>query len=500
MNNKPLEALQVVDRLTVGPVRLEPSRLIAPYTLSVGGTDHVNELIYSYEEAVFDPEERESLNLAAVIASQVALNYGLFCREMRFIGEYEELDRDFLEEMAANTAREIYVHKVLKPTGFLVGEAANQSPFRSESYLQAKIVLKAQVPRTAENEKYWRALDRRGCAVLSSGGKDSLLSFGLLNEVDGPIHPIFINESGRHWFTALNAYRYLRNADPLTARVWTNADRLFNWVLRHLPFVRSDYQRIRADIYPIRLWTVAVFLFGALPLLRKRGVGRLVIGDEYDTTRLEYYEGIPHYDGLYDQSLHFDRALTHYYAQKGWKVEQFSVLRSVTEILIEKILLERYPELQRNQVSCHAARVVESRVYPCGKCEKCRRIVSLLVALGADPGRCGYNQEQVAGCLRSLREKGIHQEAEDVEDLYMLLQSRGMLSPSATAQANRRIDSSILKIRFDDFRAPAQCIPEDLRRPLYNVFAEHSDGAVRKVKGGWADVDIIEALKAAGSF
>ncbi len=45
-------------------------------------------------------------------------------------------------------------------------------------------------------------------AVLSSGGKDSLLSFGLLRELGCEVHSIFVNESGRHWFTALNAYRH----------------------------------------------------------------------------------------------------------------------------------------------------------------------------------------------------------------------------------------------------------------------------------------------------
>ncbi len=112
---------------------------------------------------------------------------------------------------------------------------------------------------------------------------------------------------------------------------------------RQLPFIRPDFARLRADEYPIRLWTVAVFLFGALPLLRKRGLGRLVIGDEYDTTRKMTHKGIPHFDGLFDQSRYFDIAMTRYFARKGWGVEQFSVLRPLSELFIEKILVERYP-------------------------------------------------------------------------------------------------------------------------------------------------------------
>ena len=96
-------------------------------------------------------------------------------------------------------------------------------------------------------------------AILSSGGKDSLLSFALLNEIGMEVHPVFVNESGRHWFTALNAYRHFSENVEHTARVWTNADRIFNWMLRHLPFIRKDFAAIRSDEYPIRLWTVAVF-------------------------------------------------------------------------------------------------------------------------------------------------------------------------------------------------------------------------------------------------
>ena len=117
--------------------------------------------------------------------------------------------------------------------------------------------------------------------MLSSGGKDSLLTYGLLREIGVEVHPLYVNESGRHWFTALNAYRYFAAHVPNTARVWTNSDRLFTWMLRQLPFVRKDFATLRSDAYPIRLWTVAVFLFGALPLLRKRGIGRLLIGAVY---------------------------------------------------------------------------------------------------------------------------------------------------------------------------------------------------------------------------
>jgi creatinine amidohydrolase/Fe(II)-dependent formamide hydrolase-like protein len=328
-------------------------------------------------------------------------------------------------------------------------------------------------------------------AILSSGGKDSLLSFGLLRETGCEVHPIFINESGRHWFTALNAYRHFSANILHTARVWTNSDRVFNWMLRHFPFVRQDFENIRSDEYPIRLWTVAVFLFGALPILRKRGVGRLIIGNEFDTTLRISHKGITHYDGLYDQSRYFDNALTRYFHRKGWEISQFSILRPLSELLIEKILVERYPELQRHQVSCHATHKEKESVRPCGRCEKCRRIVGMLTALGVDPANCGYTQEQIAHCLKNLVTKGIHQETEGMEHLAFLLEQKGAIDKPSLGSLRGRQRPEILKLRFDPERSPVEGIPVDLREPLYRLYMEHAAGTVLRRGRRWIDFDVF---------
>ncbi|MGW8188334.1 MAG: hypothetical protein ACWGNK_13735, partial [Desulfobacterales bacterium] len=53
----PFSILTVFDRLEVGPVKLEPKRLIAPYRLYLDGHEHRTELIYRYEETVFDRDD-----------------------------------------------------------------------------------------------------------------------------------------------------------------------------------------------------------------------------------------------------------------------------------------------------------------------------------------------------------------------------------------------------------------------------------------------------------
>ncbi|UCE06827.1 MAG: creatininase family protein [bacterium] len=487
--------LNVISRLEVGPVRLEPRRLIAPYKIIQNGNEHTINLEYSYEEDIFDPTEPASMNLANMIAVQVALNYGLFCNEIVFHGLFDRTDYQFIQAMMDNTAREIFVLKFLEPNPFVIGDAAHLPPVRLKNYSCADLIFSEKPVDLRPDTENMNISDQNlevdysNHAVLSSGGKDSLLTYGLLRELGHEIHPIFINESGRHWYTALNAYRYFRNNFPETARVWTNADRIYNWMLRHFSFIRRDYARLRSDEYPIRLWTVAVFLFGALPLLMKRRIGRLLIGDEFDTTRRLNYKGITHYDGLYDQSRYFDNALTRYFLKKGWRIHQFSAVRQLSELLIEKILVERYPDLQQHQVSCHAAHIEGDRVLPCGQCEKCRRIVGMLLAIGADPERCGYNGQKIENCLKSLVEKGIHQEAAGGQQLTYLLIQKGLIPKASDAQVRKLSHPEVMKLRFDAEKSPIDGIPQNLREPLFKIFLEHAEGAVQKSGRNWVKFD-----------
>jgi hypothetical protein len=465
-------------------VRLERNRLIAPYTVVQGSKCDTTNLIYRYSEDVFLPDGAESQNLANMIAAQVGLNYGLFCKEIVFHGFFDRCDQHFIREMAEKTAQEIYVIKFLKHNPFILGDAAHLPATKQDSYLRGKIIFKDEKSHSKdESSDYKWNSDQTKYAVLSSGGKDSLLSFGLLNELGYRTDAIYVNESGRHWYTALNAYRYFERHIPGTARVWTNADRLFNWMLRHLPFVRQDFARFRADEYPIRLWTVAVFIFGALPLLRKRGLGRLVIGDEYDTTRKMYHQGILHYDGLYDQSCYFDNAMSAYYAHKGWGVSQLSLLRPLSELMIQKILVERYPNLQRQQVSCHATHIERGRVYPCGDCEKCRRIVGMLLALGADPARCGYKRTQIKSILQDLASTTLRQDAATAGQMLYLLSKNDILEIADKVKPHPQV----MKLMIDNDKSPISDIPDDLRDKLFAIYLNHADGVVMRQGKRWVD-------------
>ncbi|MGC9342987.1 MAG: creatininase family protein, partial [Bacteroidales bacterium] len=483
------------DKLVISSPRIEKEKISSTYVITKSnGSEVENELVYSYEQEVFDPESIADINLASMILSHVAFNYGLFAKEIEFQGSFDDTDIRFIKDMTENTSREIYVNKLLWNNPFIKQEFKDLLFEKKKRYTTAKLIFKSK-SQSMKVEKSWLHWNTSGnnICILSSGGKDSLLSYGLIKELGKEVFPYFINESGRHWYTAINTYRFLKENDKNTGRVWTNSDRIFNWFVRNMPFIREDFNSVRADDYPIRLWTVAVFLFGVLPLMKKNGVAKLIIGDEYDTTRKLSYNGLTHYGGLYDQSRYFDISLSRFFMKKGWNVRQFSIIRSLSELLILKILVKRYPELQSQQVSCHASHEKEGRIYPCGNCEKCRRIVGMLKSLDENPERCGYTHFQIEKGLKALATRSVKQIGSDAAHLYHIMLNKNLIENNEYTQKLARPHPEILKLRFDKERSQITDIPVDLREGLYKIYLEYADGSVMMINKKWEEFDILQS-------
>lgn len=482
--------LVVYKTLKVHNVSIEPNRVKATYSIiDSRGKQLDNELIYSYNNSYFDKSQYSDANLASMMLAQVALNYGLFFERIVFDGLFDYTDISFLREMTENTSREILVNKFLCPNEFLKPPYDNIRAEKLERYTAAELVFVNTQFFDLDSRPGQEAPDMNQYAILSSGGKDSLLTYGLIGEI-GTAHPVFINESGRHWFSAVNAHNYLKQVDPNTAKPWCNSDRIFNWMAKQMPFIKDNFQQIRADIYPLRLWTVAVFLFGVLPIARKRGTGNILIGDEYDTTVKGNQSGISHYNALYDQSKYFDNTLTRYYKRKGWNFIQYSLLRSLSELLILKILVKRYPHLQEHQISCHSAHEKQGRMMPCGKCEKCRRIIGMLMALDEDPERCGYNRLQVHQGLDALGHKGVKQLGTDAAHLYHLLLTKGLLEDNQMTRRKAKKHEAIEKLRFDSERSNPADLPKHVRKPLFEILQQYTEGSVILKDRKWIEMSI----------
>lgn len=485
-----IKDLVVFKCLKVHQLVIEKKRVKAVYTLiTKEGEECRNELIFSYNMPLFDKNSTEDINLASMMVAQVAINYGLFCEKIEFDGLYDNADKRFIADMVENTSREIYVNKFLHPTEFLVPPFDSIAVQKQLRYTAAEIVFCNTVFSDKKQQVSKEKNDAGKFVILSSGGKDSLLTYGIINEI-AEAHPVFINESGRHWYTAYNAYQYFKDNEPNTVKPWCNSDRIFTWIAKQMPFIRPNFQQIRSDVYPIRLWTVAVFLFAALPVARKRNCRNILIGNEYDCTQKLNFKGISHYNSLYDQSKYFDNALTRYYHKKQWNMYQFSLLRSLSELLILKILVKRYPYLQVHQVSCHAAHKESEKMLPCGNCEKCRRIVGMLKALDEDPGRCGYSETQIEKCLKALEIKKVKQIGPDAAHLYHILLTKGLITRNEATKRLAKKHPEIMKLRFDNERSMMRDLPVDYRKKLFEILMKYADGCVKLHQRMWHNVSL----------
>ncbi|MDT8435260.1 MAG: creatininase family protein, partial [Gemmatimonadota bacterium] len=128
----------------------------------------------------------------------------------------------------------------------------------------------------------------------------------------------------------------------------------------------------------------------------------------------------------------------------------------------------------------------------CGRCEKCRRVVSMLVAAGGDPSRCGYTAAQVEACLSAVATGEIHQESDGAEHVRWLLREAGRLPVQVRAALPARAHPEIVRLRFDERRAPPQAVPLDIRRPLLEILLQHAEGAVRRSGRRWVPWDPLD--------
>ena len=127
-----------------------------------------------------------------MMVAQVAMNYGLFCREIEFDGVYDRVDRRFLKEFIENTSREIITNKLLIDNEFIKPEYENPIFEKQERYTYAKLIFKnSDYTKLKQQEENHVSVDYSHFAILSSGGKDSLLTYGMVNEF-GTAHPVFI--------------------------------------------------------------------------------------------------------------------------------------------------------------------------------------------------------------------------------------------------------------------------------------------------------------------
>ncbi|MDW8003373.1 MAG: hypothetical protein RMI04_00960 [Thermofilaceae archaeon] len=483
--------LKCFDRISISDVKVRSRGFSAVYTLEFEGLRKSYPLIQSYPEDVNVRGLKEVARLTSIVP---AVNYVLFSDEVEFKFPLHELDLKFFTSMAEVTAREIFVNRIVSRTGLVREEFI--PPLDEITPEQAKPRAHVSVPETFTGTSLEHEGDPGSCIVMSSGGQDSLLAYGLLSEVGLKVYPCFLNEAGRHWFVALNAYNWFKQNVPNTMKVWSNVDRLFTFVERNMNLLVPNFQRKSREIYPIRLFWFEHYAFSFLPFALKYGIGNICFGNEFDDFtgyKLEF-KGIKHYCATYDQSQEFEKFMTEWFAERGFQIKQWSPIRSITKLIVTRVLARRYPQLLKLAMSCHSPIYANGKLIPCGRCFKCTGVILFLLANGVDPTVMGYRKRTYADLGRRIVERRYRiGEAELEHSAYLANKVLGLNLPRAEPHYH------IEKMLFDDLSSHPDAIPDcRVRERVFTILEKYTLGYCIFRQGRWVDTTREEILNIGG--
>jgi len=423
-----------------------------------------------------DPILPEYLPLIRLAFCMPLLNYGLFTEKFTLKFPVSFADVSLLNDFNTVFASETYIHELVRPKapylvqGYQISEEdANPADAKPKSTFQPSTI--------AIDTPLQKDFDTRRCGILSSGGKESLTTYGMLKELGIDVHPLYVNESGGHWRTAMTAYRYHEKNEPNTNRVWTNVDRFYLFMLDHLPFIKKDHRQIRADVYPIRMSIFPYYVFALMPIFAQRRIGNLLLGSEFDDLRMTpSFKGLMDYYGIYDQDVSFDRRMNLWYGRRLPGMVQWSALRPVTGLIVERILFSRYPELAKNQRSCHSCHIEGEEVIPCGTCSKCMGILLFLSANKIDPRIINYTQQAIDSFPNRVKSSNLKLDQDEKDQSFYLMEGGSGPEIKSIDHVERIHDGPSCSMSY---------VPEQFRDMLLSIIEQHTKGYCVLKDGEW---------------
>lgn len=442
------------------------------------GNEKKFSLIIKYENEV----KKEHLPLIRMAFCMPLLNYGLFSKKFELDFEISKTDFDLLQKLNVIFSRDIFVNKIAnRRADFILHEyLPNEDKIKpSDGEPKARIKPKKII---SDHSLTKEKIDSNKCGILSSGGKESLLTYSMLNEIGAEVYPIYVNESGGHWRTAVSAYRYHKKNDKHTRRIWTNVDRFYLFMLDNLEFIRPDHRQVRADTYPIRLCIFPFYVFSLLPIFAEERIGNLLLGSEFDDLLVTpSYKGITHYFGVYDQHQDYDILMNDWYEKRVPGLYQWSAMRNISGLIVERILFSRYPKLAKYQRSCHSCHFEKGELIPCGKCSKCMGILLYLLANKVDPKIINYKEKDILKFSENVKPSSLRLDQDEKNQSFYLMKKDG--------KTNINPVEHVEKIHIYKDTCDPELIPRQFRQKLMNIFEKYTTGFTKIQWEKWFSVD-----------
>ncbi len=470
-----LDRITEFSNITVTPEEYGKSRITGKITLETSSGPLEFRVVFTYSDDI-----EVDRNLAGLVLTMPVINFTLFSMKLTLDFPVSKADLDAIREFVKINNREVFVNKL----------ARRRYEFYRKEYLPSEEDITPQnadgITEVIANEHYSdRPFKPAGgsAAVFSSGGKESLLSYGMLKELDPETHAFFFNESGFHWLPAKTAHDYYISHFKNVHKVWSNVDRFYRFVLRHMKIIDQKMVNSKTDTYPVQLFIFPVYIMSMVPVALKTGISGAVLGDEFDDPReMPPFHAIKHYYEVYDQTHDFNSFISDYFHRKGIDFTVWSAVYPINGSVVEKILVNRYPELFRLQRSCHSCRNVGGRIVPCGVCSKCLGILLFVLNAGGDPRKIEYSEESIRSLKQNVEKERMKL---DPDELNLMKSNLGFIEIRNPEKLQHVPGIHILP----DEEIQFQKVPGKYRDGILGIVRQYSGGIYILSETGWVPVN-----------
>ncbi len=461
------------NNIEVNVTGIEKKRIIG--NIKIDGRDF--KLIFTYNDEINVNE-----NIAGLILTMPVINFTYFSRKLTLNYPVSENDRDLINKFMKINAHEVFINKIIN----------RRYDFIKEEYLpEEKDINEYNASGITElvcnknfDDNYNNIVDKQKVMIMSSSGKESLLAYGIFNEINSndKNYSFYFEESGSHWLTAKTAYDYYNKNFNNVKKVWSNADRFYHETLKYIKIIKMENIDIRSDDYPITVFIFPVYIFLLIPLLLKYNIGNIIMGDELDDPReMNDFHGLKYYYGIFDQTYDFNEMISEYFKNKKIGSYVYSVVYPVTGYMEEKILMDRYHSLYLNQRSCHSCHEKDNRIYPCGKCSKCLGILLFIDANNGNPQEILYNSDDVRLLKKRVKNSRLRLDPDEINYTEMKLKF---------IDGNYRDYDHVDGIHIMPYEnEPFSVIPDNFRNEVYEIFNKYSNGIYKLKNSEWVKLD-----------
>ncbi|WP_287954885.1 metal-binding protein [Acidiplasma sp.] len=455
--------------IEVSVLSIEKRRIIG----DIKYDDNHFKLIFTFKEDITADK-----NIAGLIVTMPVINFTYFSRRLVLNYPLSKTDLNLIKNFVVINAREVFINKIINRRYDFIKEEyiPKDNDITEENACGITEVTASQII----DDKSYDEMDQNNVLIMSSGGKESLLGYGIFNEINanGKNYAFFFEESGAHWLTAKTAFDYYEKNFKNVIKTWSNVDRFYHEMLRHIKILRQDMINIKADDYPIQVFIFPIYIFLTLPLILKYKIGNIIMGDEFDDPReMGKFHGIEYYYGIFDQTSYFNEMMSEYLRNKGINTRVYSIVYPITGSLEEKILIGRYHDLYLNQRSCHSCHEKNGLIYPCGKCSKCLGILLFIEANGGNPKEILYSDDDI----RLLERRVLRAKMRlDPDELKYTETKLGFINgnPNDYGHVNGIHILPYEKTMFS-------LVPENFRDNIINIINKYSDGTYTLKNGTW---------------